>query len=76
MDRHRALLGQRFKLIAGHDAIIHAEDGDSIVVLDVQANGVAGPLTLALQSTYNGAGETYPIVLGTVPCASNLSRFV
>ncbi len=36
----------------------------------VNANGLAGPLALELQTTYTGTGETYPITINNIPCAS------
>ncbi len=36
----------------------------------VNTFGLAGPLAIELQTTYDGTGETYPIVISTPPCAS------
>jgi hypothetical protein len=35
---------------------------------DLVLNGMNGPVTLELESTYTGAGETYPIVIGNIGC--------
>jgi subtilisin-like proprotein convertase family protein len=40
----------------------------------LQANGVSGPVALEIQITYTG--ETYPITLGAVPCASAANSIV
>ncbi len=40
-------------------------------IADLVTNGISGPVILELNSTYPGAGETYPITLGAVPCMSS-----
>ncbi len=37
---------------------------------DLKAFGVNGPVILELQSNYNSSVETFPLVLGEIPCAS------
>jgi len=39
----------------------------------LQNAGAAGPVILQLQSTYNPATETYPILLRDVPCANSVN---
>jgi hypothetical protein len=40
----------------------------------VNTLGLASPVAIELQTTYDGTGETFPIVINTPPCASPTNR--